>query len=93
MTPKIKRIILEKAKVYRHYVKHGCSIADYQSLCDIISRCKNAIKEAKSNYFSHLGESFNDQQLLPKNTDQSYLDFCINTKYPKFLPYVTITLF
>ena len=31
------------------------------------------------------------QQLLPKNTDQPYIDFYISAKYEKFLPYVTIT--
>ena len=83
MTPKIKRIILEKAKVYRHYVKHGCSIADYQSLRDIISRCKNAIKETKSNYFSHLGESFNDPAITPKKHWSILPRFLHKHKIPK----------
>ena len=51
MTPESKRMILEKAKIYRRYVKHRRSIADYQILRDITSRCKCAIKKAKSNYF------------------------------------------
>ena len=38
MTPEIKRVILEKAKIYRRYVKHGRSFADYQILSDITSR-------------------------------------------------------
>ena len=66
MTTEIKRMILEKAKIYRRYVKHGRSIADYQILCDITSRCKNAVKEAKSNYFFGLGESLNDPAITPK---------------------------
>ena len=53
MTPEIKRMILEKAKIYRRYVKHGRSFAHYQ----ITSRCKRAIKETKSDYFSRLGQS------------------------------------
>ena len=28
MSPEIKRMILGKAKIYRHYIKHGRSIAD-----------------------------------------------------------------
>ena len=40
MTPEIKRMILEKAKIYRRYVKHGRSIADDRILRDITSRCK-----------------------------------------------------
>ena len=51
MTPEIKRMVLESAKIYQHHVKHGQSIADYQILRDINSRCKSAIEEAKSNYF------------------------------------------
>ena len=66
MTLEIKRMILEKAKIYRCYVKHGRSIADYQILHDITSKCKSAIKEAKSNYFSRLGESLNDPTITPK---------------------------
>ena len=66
MTPEIKRTILEKVKIYRRYVKHGQSIADNQNLLDITSRCKSAIKEAKSNYFSRLGESLNDPAITPK---------------------------
>ena len=66
MTPEIKRMILEQAKIYRRYVKHGQSIADYQILRYITSRCKSAIKEAKSNCFSRLEESLNDPAITPK---------------------------
>ena len=66
MTPQIKIMILEKAKIYRRSFKHGRSIADYQILGDITSRCKSAIKGAKSNYFSPLGESLNDPAVTPK---------------------------
>ena len=62
----IKRMIFEKSTIYRGYVKHGRSIADYQILCDITPRCKSAIKEAKSNYFSRLGESINDPGITPE---------------------------
>ena len=72
MTSEI-RMISEKAKIYRRYVKHGPSIPDYQILRDITLRCKSAIKEAKSNYFCCLGESLNAQQLLLRNTSQSYI--------------------
>ena len=86
ITPEIKRMILEKAKIYR-------SIADYQIPRDITSRCKSAIKEAKSNYFSRLGESLNDPVISQKNTGQSYIVFNISAKYLKILPYVAITRF
>ena len=66
MTPDIKSMVPEKAKVYQRYLKHGRSIADYQILRDITSRCKSAIKETKSNYFSGLGESLNDPAITPE---------------------------
>ena len=66
MTSKIKRMVPEKAKISRRYVQHGRSITDYQILRDITSRCKSAIKDAKSNYFSRLGESLNDPAITPK---------------------------
>ena len=86
MTPEIKRMVLEKAKIYQRNVKHGRSIADYEILRDITSTCKSAIKETKSNYFSRLEESLNDPTIIPKNTGQSQIDFCISAKYQKFLP-------
>ena len=66
MTPEIKRMILEKVKIYRRYVKHGRSTADHQILHDITSRCKSDIKEAKSIYFSLLGESLSCPGITPK---------------------------
>ena len=93
MTPEIERMILEKAKIYQRYVKQGGSIAYYQILRDITSRCKNAIKGAESNYFSRFGESLNDSAITPKNFWQSYIGFYISAKCQTFLQYVTITRF
>ena len=93
MTLEIKIIVLEKARIYRDYVKHCPSIAEYQILRDITSRCKSAIKEAKSNYFSRLGESLNDSAITSKRSGRSYIVFYISTKYPKIFPYVIITRF
>ena len=66
MTPEIKRIILEKAKIYQSYVKYDRNISDHQIPRDITSRCKSAIKKAKSNYFYHLGESLNNPVTTPE---------------------------
>ena len=86
MTPEIKRMILEKVKIYRCYVKHGQSIADNQNLRDITSRCKSAIKEAKSNYFSRLGESLNDPAITPKKYWSILHRFLHKRKIPKIPP-------
>ena len=91
MTPQINRMILEKAKIYPRYVEHGRSIADYQILRDIISRSQSAIKGAKSNFLFCFGEIFEWPSNTPNNTGQSYTDFSISAKYPKILPYATIT--
>ena len=86
MIPEIKRMVLEKAKIYRRYLKHDRSIADNQILRNITSRYKSPIKEAKSNYFSRLGESLNDPAITPKKYWLILHNFYISPKYPKFLP-------
>ena len=86
LTPQIKRMVLEKAKIYRRYVKHGRNIADCQILRDITSRCKSAIKEAKSNYFSRLGESLNDPAITPKKYWSILHSFLYKRKIPKIPP-------
>ena len=86
MTSEIKIMILEKPKMYRRYVKHGRSIADYQILGDITSRCKSAIKGAKSNYFSLLGESLNDPAVTPKKYWSILHRFLLKRKIPKISP-------
>ena len=75
MTPEIKRIIFEKAKIYQSYVKYGRNISDHQIPRDITSRCKSAIKKAKSNYFYHLGESLNNPVTTLKRISRSYIVF------------------
>ena len=50
MTPELKKLILEKAKIYKRYVKKGRKAQDYQCLRESISRCKSAIYEAKEDY-------------------------------------------
>ena len=79
-------MILEKVKIYRCYVKYGCSIANYQILRGITSRCKSAIKGDKSNYFSHLGESLNDPSITPKQYWSILRSFLHMRKIPKIPP-------
>ena len=63
MTPEIKEMILEKAKIYRRYVKHGRRTNDYQCLSEITSRCKLAIRNAKEKYLSDLGKTLNNPKI------------------------------
>ena len=83
ITSETKRMVLEKAKICWHYIKHGQSIVDYQILRDITSKCKNAIKEAKTNYFSCLGESLNDPAITPKKYWSILHSFLCKHKIPK----------
>ena len=93
ITPDIKRMTLEKAKSYWGYVKQGRNIADYQILCDITSRCKRAIKETKSNYFSRLGESLNNPAITSRKYQSILHSFLHKHKIPKIPPICPITRF
>ena len=86
MTSEIKRMVLEKAKIYWRYVKHGRSIADYQILRDITSRCKSVIKVPKSNYFSRLVESLNDPAFIPETYWLILHSFLHKRKIPQIPP-------
>ena len=87
MTPEIKRMILEKAKIYLRYVKHGQkNIADNQILRDITRRCKRAIKDGKSNYFSRLRESLNGPAITPKKYWPTLPRFLHKCKIPTNSP-------
>ena len=66
MTPGVKRIILEKAKIYRRYVKNGRNRADYLALREITFRCKAAICDAKEIYFTRIANSLNDPNICSK---------------------------
>ena len=87
MTHEIKKMINEKVKIYRRHVKHGRSIADYQILRDITSRCKSVFKETKSSYFSRFGESLNDPAITPKKYWSILHSFPHKHKIPK-IPHI-----
>ena len=74
MTPEIKRMILEKAKIYRRYIRNGRNPVDSQSLCEISYICKLAIKDAKASYFTRLGNSLNDLNIGSKKYWRSVLN-------------------
>ena len=66
MTAEIKRFILEKARIYRRYVKNGRNAIDKQCLQEITFRCREAIKLAKEAYQTKLSSSLNDPNIGPK---------------------------
>ena len=86
MTPEIKRIILEKAKTYRRFVRNGRNPADRQILREVSYRCKLAIKDAKESYFTRLGNSLNDPNIGSKKYWSVLNQFLHKRKIPKIPP-------
>ena len=66
MTSEIKLVILNKAKIYRQYVKNGRSITDSQRLNEVRARCRSLIKVRKTEYYEKLSNSLNDPYISPK---------------------------
>ena len=86
MTPGVKRMILEKAKIYRRFVKNGRRADDYHSLRDITNRCKVAIDKAKEAYLTRLGNSLNDPNIASKRYWSIINKFLQKRKMPKIPP-------
>ena len=63
MTDEIKRVCMDKAKVYRQYVKNGYTINDQINLHNFASYSARLINDAKTRYLSGLGEKLNDPQI------------------------------
>ena len=66
MTSDIKRILLEKAKIYRKYVKNGRKQEDLDNLRNIMTISREIIKNTKHKYFSSLGEQLSDPSIGSK---------------------------
>ena len=75
MTPEIKKMILDKAKIYRRYVKKGRNTCDYELLQDIILRCKTKINEAKFLYYKILVPLLLHRILVRRNIGPFYINF------------------
>ena len=86
MTAEVKRMILEKAKIYKRYVKHGRKAEDFQSLREITFQCKIAIRNAKDVYFTRLANSLNDPNIGSKKYWSILNQFLHKRKIPKIPP-------
>ena len=75
MTHEIKKMILDKSKIYRRYVKNGRNACDYELLQDIILRCKTKIKEDKFLYYNNLSSSLTSPNIGPKKYCPFYTNF------------------
>ena len=66
MTSEIKKALLEKAKIYRRFVKHGRRDDDRKNLRDIEYKTSALIKSTKTSYLSSLRNKLNDPNIGPK---------------------------
>ena len=85
MTPELKQMLLDKAKIYVRYKKRGDPL-DEQALDDISSRCRLAIKEAKQNHLNRLGNTLNDPNIGSKKYWSTLKQFLGTRKTPKIPP-------
>ena len=79
-------MILEKAKIYRRYVKNGRNDCDYELLQNIILRCKTKIKEAKFLYYNNLSSSLTSPNIGPKKYWSILHQFLSKRKIPNIPP-------
>ena len=66
MNNKIRQLCLNKAKIYKTYVKRGRTNADKENLRNITNFSANIILDAKTRYLSCLGNKLNNPQLGAK---------------------------
>eukprot|EP00111_Clytia_hemisphaerica_P007008 TCONS_00020319-protein len=85
MTPEIKQMLLDKAKIYRRWRKWQNPL-DRQALDDMVVECRLAINTAKDNYFSRLGNSLNDPNIGSKKYWSTLKQFLSIRKTPKIPP-------
>ena len=86
MTAGVKRLLLEKGKIYERYVKNGRTEEDFATLSEAQSRCKKAIKDAKKTYYTRLANSFNDPSLASKKYWSILNQFLHKKKSPRIPP-------
>ena len=66
MTVEIKRVLLEKAKICRKYVKNYRKDSDRNLLRNITCKCRDLIQHAKKEYFVSLGKELCDPNIGQK---------------------------
>ena len=86
MIPEIKKALLEKAKIYRRFVKHGRKDDDRKNLRDISYKNAALMKCTKTSNLSSLGNKFNDPNIGPKKYWSILNKFMNNRKAPIIPP-------
>ena len=63
MTEKIKKLLKDKSKLYKLYIKSGRKIGVYEKLLNMTNNIITEISNIKKNYFDNLAEKLSDPKL------------------------------
>ena len=86
MTIEIKRVLLEKAKIYKKYVKNNRKDYDRNLLRNITCKCRDLIRHAKEEYFVSLGKELCDPNMGQKKYWSILHKFLNKRKIPQIPP-------
>ena len=86
ITPEIKRILPEKTKEYKKYVKSGRNEVYANLLRNITNKCSSLIHKTKVNYYTSLGNKLNDPTIGSKKYWSILNKFIKRQKIPSIPP-------
>ena len=61
MTEKIKKLLIDKSKLYKLYIKNGRKIGVFEKLLNMANNITTEISNSKKIYFDNLAEKLSDQ--------------------------------
>ena len=61
VTEKIKKLLIDKSKLYKLYIKNGRKIGVFEKLLNMANNITTEISNSKKNYFDNLAEKLSDQ--------------------------------
>ena len=93
ITDEVKKILLEKAKIYKRYVKHGRTDVDRRDLLEIKRKSSALIIKAKESYFHSLGKKLNDPKIGTKKYWSILNKFLHKRKIPAVPPILNDGIF
>ena len=63
---KIKKLLIDKSKLYKLYIKNGSKIGVYEKLLNMTNNITTEISNSKKIYFDNLAEKLSDSKLNQK---------------------------
>ena len=61
VTEKINKLLIDKSKLYKLYIKNGRKIGVFEKLLNMANNITTEISNSKKNYFDNLAEKLSDQ--------------------------------